>query len=62
MKNQKSVPKAPVQTEQQILEHINRRAYELWQASGRPDGNAMANWIQAEREIRAQLGNQRSVN
>jgi hypothetical protein len=51
-----------VQTEQQILEHINRRAYELWQASGRPDGNAMANWIQAEREIRAQLGNQRSVN
>lgn len=55
MKKSKPVSKAQVQIDQQVLEHINRRAYDIWEASGCPHGNDVANWIQAEREIRAQL-------
>jgi hypothetical protein len=38
-------------------EKIAARAYEIWQASGRPDGHDMDHWLQAERELRgAQQG------
>jgi len=40
--------------EQQRLERIRQRAYELWEASGGQHGNDMANWVQAEQEVRAQ--------
>lgn len=34
---------------------IQERAYQLWEAEGRPEGRAMDHWVQAEQEIRAEL-------
>jgi len=31
---------------------IERRAYEIWEAKGRPAGTEAENWAQAERELR----------
>jgi hypothetical protein len=31
---------------------IAMRAYEKWESSGRPDGNAESHWYEAERELR----------
>ena len=30
---------------------ISRRAYELWEKEGRPDGSDLRHWLQAEQEI-----------
>ncbi|HVS52715.1 MAG TPA: DUF2934 domain-containing protein [Opitutaceae bacterium] len=30
---------------------ISRRAYELWEQEGRPDGNDLRHWLQAEQEL-----------
>jgi hypothetical protein len=49
----KSKQSAASTEDQHVLEHIRKRAYELWEASGRQQGNDMANWIQAEQEVRA---------
>jgi hypothetical protein len=38
-------PKKPNEAE------IGRRAYELWEAEGRPEGRDVAHWHQAERDI-----------
>ncbi len=43
-----------MENEQRILEHIRGRAYELWEANGCQQGNDMAHWIEAEREVRVQ--------
>lgn len=32
-------------------EKIRRRAYQLWEAEGRPDGRHAEHWAQAEREV-----------
>jgi len=38
----------------QNLEHaIRERAYHLWDANGRQEGNAEAHWLTAQREILA---------
>jgi hypothetical protein len=37
-------------------EKIAQRAYEIWVASGRPDGQQESHWYAAERELRARLG------
>lgn len=34
---------------------IQRRAYQLWEAEGRPSGRAMEHWLSAEAEIKRQL-------
>ena len=34
-------------------ERIRQRAYELWEASGCPQGCETAHWLQAERELSA---------
>jgi hypothetical protein len=34
-----------------VHERIQRRAYELWETEGRPDGRAQVHWHQAELEI-----------
>lgn len=34
-------------------ERIAARAYEIWQASGRPEGHDQEHWFQAERELRS---------
>ena len=30
---------------------VERRAYELWEAAGRPEGTGLAHWLQAELEL-----------
>ena len=37
-------------------ENIARRAYQIWEETGRRDGNEKAHWLQAERELHAQHG------
>jgi hypothetical protein len=32
---------------------IRERAYEIWEREGRPEGRAVAHWIQAETELGA---------
>lgn len=34
-------------------ERIRRRAYELWEQNGKPEGGEMAFWLYAEQEIDA---------
>lgn len=36
---------------QNLEEAIRERAYHLWVADGRPEGNADAYWLSAQREI-----------
>ena len=36
---------------------ISRRAYELWEADGRPDGCDLHHWLQAERELSGDSAN-----
>lgn len=33
-------------------EDVRRRAYELWEAEGQPEGSHDRHWLQAERELR----------
>ena len=35
-------------------EQIAARAYELWQAQGKPEGDDLANWYEAERQLRTE--------
>ena len=41
-----------VSTTAPSAEKIAARAYEIWQASGCPDGHDLEHWLQAERELR----------
>ena len=36
----------------QASEAVSRRAYELWEKEGRPDGADLRHWLQAEQELR----------
>jgi hypothetical protein len=36
--------------------NIARRAYQIWEETGRRDGNETAHWLQAEHELHAQHG------
>ncbi len=33
------------------FELIQRRAYEIWESAGYPDGQEQAHWLQAEQEL-----------
>ena len=35
---------------------ISRRAYEIWEREGRPDGCDLRHWLEAEQELREQPG------
>jgi hypothetical protein len=35
-----------------FLEHIRKRAYQIYLESGKAPGNDMKNWLQAEKEIK----------
>jgi hypothetical protein len=37
--------------DQALQTRIRHRAYEIWDARGRPDGEAGAHWLAAEREL-----------
>ncbi len=41
-------------------ERISLRAYEIWEHRGRPKGGHMEHWLDAEREIDAEMGNSRT--
>ncbi len=45
IKDEVSVQTAPDQ-------RIRERAYQIWQSAGQPDGQDVANWTQAEQELR----------
>ena len=34
-------------------DRLARRAYEIWEQAGRPEGRALDHWMQAERELSA---------
>ena len=53
----RSAKPTPVQatTAGPTIEMIAKRAYEIWQAQGCPEGRDAENWYQAERELRARL-------
>ncbi|HZX43536.1 MAG TPA: DUF2934 domain-containing protein [Myxococcaceae bacterium] len=51
-----SMPPRPLPTQEQIA----RRAYEIWQQSGCPQGRDTENWAQAERELSAGCSAQQS--
>jgi hypothetical protein len=51
-------PKAPVpirpgMTETGVEEQIRQRAYVLYEGRGRAEGNALGDWLQAEKEVLA---------
>lgn len=33
-------------------EEISRRAHDIWEQSGRPEGRALEHWLRAEQELR----------
>jgi hypothetical protein len=39
-------------TEETINDLIRKRAYEIYEKKGTRDGDALADWIQAEREVK----------
>ncbi|MCR6631637.1 MAG: DUF2934 domain-containing protein [Magnetospirillum sp.] len=45
---EKRGPDLPLETN---LDRIRRRAFEIWEAEGRPEGRHREHWLQAEREI-----------
>jgi hypothetical protein len=40
----------PARFEQTLAEQLRRRAHSLWEAAGRPEGQALDFWLAAERE------------
>ncbi|HWN94436.1 MAG TPA: DUF2934 domain-containing protein [Methylomirabilota bacterium] len=42
-------------------ETIARRAYEIWEGEGRPEGRAMEHWLRAASELKAQSDGVESV-
>ena len=42
-------------TEAEIEELIRRRAHELWEREGRPEGVALRHWLDAERRVREEV-------
>ena len=38
---------------------ISLRAYELWERHGRPQGRDLDDWLEAEREIEAELAHEK---
>jgi hypothetical protein len=41
--------------DQHLAERIRERAYQIWVASGAPEGEAQQHWLTAEKEILATL-------
>jgi hypothetical protein len=46
-----SAPKAARSAKGSLQERIKQRAYELWEADGRPHGKDAEHWARAEREL-----------
>jgi hypothetical protein len=46
-----SSPRPPVEQADQLWNRIAHKAYELWDARGRLDGNALQDWLDAEQTV-----------
>lgn len=46
----------PSDRSDEIEERIRRRAYEIWERDGRPDGEHDRHWHQAEKELEGERG------
>ena len=46
------IDSATAQPTSDFAELVRRRAYEIYEANGRPDGRDREHWLQAEAEIR----------
>jgi hypothetical protein len=57
-----SKPAPPIRRKENMHEHIQRRAYELWESEGRPAGREHAHWLQAESEISRARGHHVGVS
>lgn len=44
-------PDSTASKNSELRTQIERRAYDLWLADGRRDGNDLSHWLQAEREL-----------
>lgn len=49
--NDSSSPDTSTSTALTGSDAISRRAYEIWEREGRPEGNDMRHWLQAEQEL-----------
>ncbi len=46
-----STPRRPAELPDGMWERIARKAYELWDARGRQEGNALQDWLDAEQIV-----------
>ena len=52
-----SAPTAPAASQVKVPpEKISMRAYEKWCQRGRPHGTHLQDWLEAERELQAEMG------
>lgn len=45
------IPIRPKPPDAEVEEQIRQRAYQLYEKRGRPDGDAMQDWLMAEEEV-----------
>ncbi len=45
-----------------LMARIRQRAYEIWEAEGRPEGRERIHWLRAEAEFRERLSTPRLTN
>jgi hypothetical protein len=50
--NSNPTSSSSLSTSQMPAEAVSRRAYELWEQDGRPEGRDLQHWLQAEQEVR----------
>lgn len=53
MSSKAPVPVRPEMTQIEIEKQIRQRAYVLYEGRGRSEGNALDDWLQAEKEVLA---------
>ena len=65
-----SIKPAPIETVEPVIEVVEiieiqidhdaiaKRAYEIWEAKGRPEGDGSQNWTEAEAQLRAAILNE----
>lgn len=45
----------PAESSEGMWERISRKAYELWEQRGRPEGSALRDWLEAEVIVMAEI-------
>jgi Protein of unknown function (DUF2934) len=52
---------ATARPKEDVHDRIQRRAYELWESEGRPEGREHSHWLQAEHEVAKRRGQRASA-